>query len=327
MGGLLRTTTSHRAAVLVLLALVSAGIAPASSQTYPTRSVKLVAQGAAGTGSDVIARLVTDELARMWGQQVVVLNHPGAGGSAAARVAAAAAPDGYTLYVAGISTFIAMHEMFPNLPFSIDRDFARIAMMGELPMMLAASPSLGVNTLAELIALSKTRPILYAGNSRGTFANLTVERLRQETGADFSFVPYPGAAAALQDLLGGRIAMMCEAPSAFLGPVQAGSVKLLAVASPKRLPNFPDVPTIAEAVPGFSAMAWLALLAPAGTPEPIVRKVNADLNHVLALPELTRKLHEIGTYTRLLSPAETAEFISSEQRVWMPVVRQVGVAR
>jgi tripartite-type tricarboxylate transporter receptor subunit TctC len=327
MRGILQTPTSDRVAVVALLAFLSAAITPAWPETYPARSVKLVTQGAAGSGPDVVARLVTDQVARMWGQQIAIFNHPGAGGSAAARVAAAAAPDGYTLYLAATSTFIVMHEMFPNLPFNIDRDFTRIGLMGELPMMLAVSPSLGVNTLAELIALSKTRPILYAGNARGTFANLTVERLRQETGADFSFIPYPGAAAALQDLIGGRISMMCEAPSAFLGPVQTGSVKLLAVASPKRLPNFPDVPTIAETVPGFSAMAWMALLAPAGTPEPIIRKVNADFNHVYALPEIVQRLREIGTYTRPLSPAETAEFISSEQRVWIPVVRQVGVAR
>jgi tripartite-type tricarboxylate transporter receptor subunit TctC len=323
----MQTLKSRRAAVLALLALASAVATPAWSQTYPARPVKLVTQGAAGSGSDVVARLVTDQLSRMWDQQIVILNHPGAGGSAAARVAAAAAPDGYTLYVAATSTFIAMHEMFPNLPFSIDRDFTPIGLMGDVPMMLAVPPALGVKTLAELIALSKTRPILYAGNARGTFANLTVERLRQETGADFSFVPYPGAAAALHDLLGGRISMMCEAPSAFLGSVQAGSVKLLAVGSPQRLPNFPEVPTIAKTIPGFTAMAWLALLAPTGTPEPIIRKVNADLNHVFALPEIAPRLHEIGTYARLLSPAETAEFISSEERVWIPVVRQVGVAR
>jgi tripartite-type tricarboxylate transporter receptor subunit TctC len=323
----MQTLKSRRAAVLALLALASAVVTPAWSQTYPTRPVKLVTQGAAGSGSDVVARLVADQLARMWDQQIVILNHPGARGSAAARVAAAAAPDGYTLYVAATSSFIAMHEMFPNLPFSIDRDFTPIGLMGELPMMLAVSPSLGVKTLAEVIALSKTRPILYAGNARGTFANLTVERLRKESGADFSFVPYAGAAAALQDLLGGRISMMCEAPSAFLGPVQAGSVKLVAVASPKRLPNFPNVPTIAETIPGFTAVAWLALLAPTGTPEPIIRKVNADLNRAFALPEIVHKLHEIGTYARLLSPTETAEFINSEERVWIPVVRQVGVAR
>src|SRR5215813_12470940 len=159
--------TSCCAAALMLLAVVAAAATSAWSEAYPTRSVKLVTQGAAGSGPDVVARLVTDQLARMWGQQIVILNHPGAGGSAAARVAAAAAPDGYTLYVAATSTFIAMHEMFPNLPFSMDRDFTRIGLMGELPMMLAVSPSLGVKTLAELIALSKTRPILYAGNARG----------------------------------------------------------------------------------------------------------------------------------------------------------------
>jgi tripartite-type tricarboxylate transporter receptor subunit TctC len=186
----MQTLKSHCAAVLVLLALVSGAVTPAWSQTYPARPVKLVTQGAAGTGSDVVARLVTDQLSRMWDQQIVILNHPGAGGSAAARVAAAAAPDGYTLYVAATSTFIAMHEMFPNLPFSIDRDFTPIGVMGDVPMMLAVPPSLGVKTLAELITLSKTRPILYAGNARGTFANLTVERLRQETGADFSFLSW-----------------------------------------------------------------------------------------------------------------------------------------
>src|SRR5262249_37918529 len=227
MRGTMQTLKSHRAAVLVLLALVSVTVTPAWSQAYPARPVKLVTQGAAGTGSDVVARLVANQLARMWYQQIVILNHPGAGGSAAARVAAAAAPDGYTLYMAATSTFIIMHEMFPNLPFHLDRDFVRIGLMGEQPMALAVSPSLRVNSLAELIALSKTRPILYAGNARGTFPNLTVERLRQETGADFSFIPYPGAAAGLQDLIGGRISMIAEGPGPFLGPVQAGAVKLL----------------------------------------------------------------------------------------------------
>jgi tripartite-type tricarboxylate transporter receptor subunit TctC len=312
-------------------ALICASVAtqPAQSQTYPTRSVRLVTQGAAGSGPDVVARLVTDQLARMWGQQVVILNHPGAGGSAAARVAAAAAPDGYTLYMAATSTFIIMHEMFPNLPFHLDRDFVRISLMGEQPMVLGVAPTLGVQTLPELIALSKARPgqIFYAGNARGTFPNLTVERLRQETGADFTFIPYPGAAAGLQDLFGGRISMIAEGLGPFRGAIDAGTLKLLAVASPKRLPNFPDAPTIGESVPGFTAMAWFALLAPTGTPDAVVRKVNADVNSVLALPEIAQKLHDIGTYARALSPEETANFIRSEQQLWLPVVRQVGVAR
>ena len=203
---------SCRATVLSLLLLSAMAAQPAHSQGYPNKAVKVVTQGAAGSGPDVIARLVTDQLSRMWGQQVVILNHPGAGGSAAARVAAQGAPDGYDLYMAAISSFIAMPEMFPNLPIDLNRDFMRLGLMGEQPMVFAVSPSLGVNTLAELVALSKAKPgtILYAANARGTFPNLTVERFKKETGADFTFIPYPGAAAGLQDLMGGRISMIAE---------------------------------------------------------------------------------------------------------------------
>ena len=312
----------------LLLALVGAAV-PVRAQDFPTRPVKLVTQGAAGSGPDVIARLVTDRLGQIWGQQIAILNQPGAGGSTAARVAAAAAPDGYTLYMAAISTFIVMPEMFPNLPVDLDRDFVRISLFAEQPMVIAVAPSLGVKTLAELIALSKARPgqILYAGNARGTFPNLTVERLRRETGADLTFIPYPGAAAGLQDLMGGRISMIVESIGPLAGAIASGSVKVLAAASPQRLPNFPDLPTVAETVPGFAAMGWFALMAPTGTPDPIVRKVNQDLRVVLEQAELRQKFLDVGTYARPMSPVETAEFIRSEQQVWRPVVRQVGVAQ
>ena len=314
---------------MVLLVLSAVVGQPAQSQTYPTRSVKLVTQGAAGSGPDMIARLVTDQLGRLWGQQVVILNHPGAGGSTAARVAASAAPDGYTLYMAAISTFIVMSEMFPNLPFDLERDFVRIGLFGEQPMVVAVAPSLEVKSLRELIALSKTRPgqILYAANARGTFPHLTVERLRQETGADFTFIPYAGAAAGLQDLMGGRISMIVESVGPLIGAMQGGTIKALATASLIRLPNFPDLPTVAETTPGFAAMGWFALMAPTGTPEPIVRKVNQDLKSVLELPEIRQRFQEIGTYARPMSPTETAEFIRSEQQMWRPVVKRVGVVQ
>jgi tripartite-type tricarboxylate transporter receptor subunit TctC len=182
--------------LIAVTAITITGIsASASAQTYPERPVKLVTQGAAGSGPDVIARIVTDHLGRLWGQQLVIINQPGAGGTAAARTAASAAPDGYTLYIAATSTFLVMPLMFPNQPFDIDRDFVRVGFVGEQPMVFGAAPSLGVSTLPELVALSKKRPgeILYAANLRGTFPHLTVERLRKETGADLNFVPYPGA--------------------------------------------------------------------------------------------------------------------------------------
>jgi tripartite-type tricarboxylate transporter receptor subunit TctC len=313
--------------VLLLVGAV-AGVA-AHAQDYPTRSVKLITQGAAGSGPDVVARIVAEPLGRLWGQQVVILNHPGAAGSVAARQAALAAADGYTLYMPATSVFIVMPEMFPNLPFNLDRDFVRIGFVAEQPMLLAVAPSLGVNSLADLIALAKARPgqILYAANARGTLPHLTTERFAKEAGIELRFVPYAGAAAGLQDLLGGRIAMIVESLGPFLGAIQGGSLKALAVASAQRLPNFPDLPTVGETIPGFIATGWFPLLAPAGTPDGTVRKVGEDLRAVLDQPAVRQRLADLGTFVRPMSPAETTEFIRREQELWRPVVKRIGVSQ
>jgi tripartite-type tricarboxylate transporter receptor subunit TctC len=312
--------------VALLAALVLAG--PAQAQSYPDRSVKLVTQGAAGSGPDVIARIVTDYLGKLWGQQIVVLNQPGAGGVPAARTAVTAPADGYSLYFAAVSSFIVMPEMFPNLPFDLDRDFTRISLVIEQPMVVAVAPSLGAASLADLIAMAKARPgqILYAANARGAFPHITVERLQKETGAQFTHVPYPGVPQGLQDLAGGRISMIVESVGALSGSIQGGTVKPLAVASQKRLPNYPDLPTVAETVPGFSALGWFALLAPVGTPDAIVRKVNQDLKTVLDMPELQKRFAELGTFARPMSPEETTDYIRAEQRVWRPIVRSLGLS-
>jgi tripartite-type tricarboxylate transporter receptor subunit TctC len=314
------------AALAALIAVASA--ASVRAQTYPERPIKLVTQGAAGSGPDVIARIITDHLGRLWRQQIVIINQPGAGGSAAARMAAAAAPDGYTLYMAATSTFLVMPEIFPNLPVDLDRDFVRIGFVGEQPMILGIAPSLAASTLPQLVTLSKAKPgeILYAANSRGTFPYLTVERLRKETGADLTFVPYPGVAAGLQDLMGGRISMIVEGISALAGAMQSGSIKVLAVASGKRLAQFPDLPTVSETVPGLEAMGWFALLAPAGTPDPIVRQVNKDLGTVLDLPELRKSFQDLGTFVRPMSPEQVTQFIHNEQTTWRPIVRSLNLA-
>jgi tripartite-type tricarboxylate transporter receptor subunit TctC len=314
---------------LWLLAIAAVAGLPAHAQDYPANPVKLVTQGAPGSGPDVIARILADHLGRLWGQQVLVLSHPGAAGSAAARVAAAAPPDGYTLYMPATSAFVVMPEMLPNLPFDLERDFARIGFVGEQPMMFAVAPALGVNSLAELIARSKARPgeILYAANLRGSFPHLTVELFRRRTGADLTYIPYQGAAGGLQDILGGRISMIAESLPPLFGAIQGGSVKPLAVASMKRLPSFPDLPTVAETSPGFAAMGWFVLLAPAGTPEAIVSKVNRDLAKVLEQPEFQKRFQDLGTFVRPMSPAETTEFIRNEQQLWRPLVRQLGTSQ
>jgi tripartite-type tricarboxylate transporter receptor subunit TctC len=297
------------------------------AQPYPSKPVKLITQGAAGSGPDVIARILADELGRLWGQPVVILNHPGAGGSAAARQAASAVADGYTLYMPATSAFVVMPEMFPNLPFDLDRDFVRIGFVGEQPMVIAASPSLRVNSLPELIALAKTRPgeILYAANALGSLPHLTTERLRSEANIDLRFIPYPGAAAGLQDLAGGRISVIVEGLGPLLGAIQGGAIRPLAIASGERLLNFRDMPTVAETIPRFVAMGWFALLVPAGTPEVIPGRLTEDLRTVLARQELKQKFERLGTFVRPMSPTETTEFIRQEQAVWRPVVRRLGL--
>lgn len=313
---------------VVISSAVFASAQTGQAQDYPGKPVKIITQGAAGSGPDVVARIVFDQLSRIWGQQIVIVNAPGAGGSTAARQAAASAPDGYSLYMPAASAFIVMPEMFPTLPVNIFNNFTSIGFVAEQPFVIGVAPSLGVNSVAEFVALSKRKPgeINYAANLRGTLPSLTAERFRAETGADLTFIPYPGAAAGLQDLMGGRISMIVEGLGTLMGGIQSGALKPLAITSLKRLANFPDIPTVAETVPGFLATGWFSLAAPAGTPEAIVRKVNQDLKAAVENPETRKKLEDLATFIRPMSPEETTAFVHSEQNAWSATVRKVGFA-
>jgi tripartite-type tricarboxylate transporter receptor subunit TctC len=307
---------------------VSAVSSDGNAVEYPSRYVSIITQAAPGSGPDVIARIVADGLTHNWGRQVTIVNRNGAAGLVAAQAAAAAQPDGYTLYMPTSTALVILPETHAKLPVNFERDFVPIGLVGESPMIIAVSPALGVNTLEELIALAKKRPgeILYAANNRGSFPHLAGEFFRNQAGVEVAFVPYPGAAAGLNDIMGGRVSMIIEGPSALSGAVHAGSIKALAVTSTTRLPNFPDLRTVAETIPGFRVVAWFALMAPAATPNPIVRKVSQDLHIVLKQPALTEKFETLGVYPRSMSPADTAEFIRSEQRLWKPVIKEAGLA-
>jgi tripartite-type tricarboxylate transporter receptor subunit TctC len=317
-----------KAAVLALAAAVAGS--PATAESYPTRPVMVLSPTAAGAGPDVIARIVADRLTQAWGQQVLVVNRPGAGGLIAAQAAAAALSDGHTLYMPIASTFVVLPETQTKMPLDLARDLVPIGLVGEQPMVITVNPALGINTLAELIARAKGRPgeILF-GAGRGTLPHLTGEMLRRRAGIDLTYIPYPVNARAMQDAIGGTIHVFIESMAALSGPIQGGSLKALAVASSSRLPDFPDLPTVAEAIPGvgiFEARGWFALMAPARTPDAIVQKVNRDLRTALGEPEVRRKLAALGTYPRPMSPAETAAFIRSERELWRPVVRQLDLA-
>src|SRR5947199_5418761 len=211
----------------------SATGSPANDEAYPAGYVSIIIQTAAGSGPDVVARLVADRLTQRWGQQVVILNRNGAAGLVAAQAAAAAQPDGYTLYMPTSTALVILPVTQPKMPVNFDKDFVPIGLISESPMIIAVSPALGVNSLGEFIALAKRKPgqILYAANNRGSFPNLAGEFFRSRAGIDLTFVPYPGAAAGLRDVMGGRVSAIIEGPSALGSAIRQGALKALAVTS------------------------------------------------------------------------------------------------
>jgi tripartite-type tricarboxylate transporter receptor subunit TctC len=315
-------------ALALLVAGFSAG--PARAEDYPARPVRLITDSAAGSAIDATARIVADGLTRTLGQQVVVVNTPGAGGSIAARAAAQATPDGYTLYMPSFSAFVAEPGAAGNLPIQAPRDFIPIGYLSGGPMFITAASWLKVKTLADLIALAKSKPgeLSYGTNGPGRLTHLTGELLQARTGIKLQMIPYSGGTSkVLIDVLGGRVPLVFEAYSGLAAAIQGGSLVPLAVASAQRLPDFPDLPTVAETLPGFEAAGWQILVAPVGMPDAIVQKANAALNKAMTDPEIRERIRRVGRYERPMSAAETAAFIQAEQRKWEPVQKSIGHAR
>jgi tripartite-type tricarboxylate transporter receptor subunit TctC len=319
--------SSRRYLLAPLLALIGVAAAHAQTGPYPTKPVQIIADSSAGSTPDVALRFVADRLTQLWGQQVVVNNRPGAGGSLAARAAAEAAPDGYTLYQPVLSTFVSLHPAAPNVPLHVPQDFLPIGFVTENPIFMAVSPTLGIATLPELIARAKARPgeISYATTGIGRLTHLTGELLQREAGIKLLLVPYTGGPShAVSDVTTGRVSMIIEGYSGIAAAARSGAVKLIAVASPKRLAEFPDVPAVAETIPGFQATGWAVLVAPLGTPEAIIRTVSEDLRKVAEEPELQKKLAPLGSYTNPMSPAEATAFVHKQQQTWQPVLDEIA---
>jgi tripartite-type tricarboxylate transporter receptor subunit TctC len=312
---------------LAMLSFFSLGIPAAVADTYPVRPVKIITPGPAGTGADVIIRIVAEGLSRRWGHQVYVENKPGGAGLVAAEAAAAGETDGYTLFQPAASTFVSLPLMQGRLPIDIDRAFTPVGFVSEQPMMIAVSSSSGITTLPELIAQAKKRPgdLLYAGNLPGTLPHVTGQLLRERAGIDLGFIPYPGTARALPDVMTGRITIIIDGTAGLLGVVKGGEVRAIAVASEKRLPEFPELATVAEAIPGFVSTGWTVLVAPTNTPQWIVDKVNQDLRAVLGQAAIKERFATLGTYSRDMSLTEVGRFIRSEQELWKPIVKQIAV--
>ena len=307
-----------------------ASAAQAQTAPYPTKPVKIIVDSAPGSATDVASRLMADRLSQVWGQQAVIENRPGAGGSIAARAASQAAPDGSTLYVGAASVFTALKGapgVAPNLPVELPRDFAPIGFITQQPMFIAVAPALGIKSLPELIELARKKPgeLSYATTGRGRITHLTMELLQSRAGIKLQMVPYTGGPhAAMADLATGRVAIVIEGYSGLAGGMASGSIKGIAVASHQRLADFKDLPTVAETLPGFLAGGWNVLLAPVGTPESIIRKTNADLRKALDEKGVETKLAAMGAYLHPMSPEEVTAFSQEQQRIWRPVAEHVA---
>lgn len=316
--------TSSLFAFFVLIAFIEPS---AAAQDYPSKPVRIIMSPPAGNGPDVVGRIVADHLSKIWGQQAVVINQPGAGGALAVRAAGTALPDGHNLYFAVSSNFIALPELQAKLPFDVARDFVPIGFVGEQPFVVGVSPRLGVDSLSDLIALSKRKPgeINLAVGGRGGLPHLTGEWLRRASGSDMTVIHYPGLPQALTDLMAGRVHVYIESLSALAGAIAGAQIKPLAVTSKQRLPNRPDLPTVAETIPEFAAMGWFALMAPPATPQTYALKVSNDLRTALARPGLLQRFLELGTYTRPMSPAELKDFIQTQKQIWRPVINELSL--
>jgi tripartite-type tricarboxylate transporter receptor subunit TctC len=313
-----------RFVTLAALAIVAAAAgSPARADDYPTKPIRIISDSAPGSAVDVTFRMAMDRLGKELGQQIVPVAEPGASGAIAAHAASEAVPDGYTLFAPAISLFISLPGKAPNLPLILPRDFLPVGSLIDQPMFICASAKSGIKSLSDLIARAKTPSdqVSFAATGIGRITHLTGLLLESRAGIKLQVVPYTGGpAAALTDVIAGRVPLIIEGYSGLAGAIQAHTLTPLAVASRHRLSEFPDLPTVAESFPGFAAGGWQGIVAPLGTPAPAIQKVNAALKTVLAEPDLAKQLATRGAYVDAMTPDEVTAFINAQQTQWKPVL-------
>lgn len=299
----------------------------ASAQTWPRGPITIIVPFVPGGTTDIIAREIGQKLSERLGKPVVIDNRGGAGGTLGASIAAKAAPDGYTLFMATIAHAIAPGLYRQGLAYNFERDFAPITVVASVPNILIVNPAVPAKSEKELIAYLKANPgkVSFGSAGNGSVEHLSGELFRFMTGTDIVHIPYKGGAPMLADLMGGQIQMSIETSGAAAPYVRSGKVRALAVSTAKRSPAFPDLPTMAEAgVPGYEVTTWYGLLAPVGTPADIVNKIRDQVVVALQTPEIKKRLDDIGAEPGGMSPANFAAFIASETAKWSKVIKDSG---
>ncbi len=318
------------APVLVALALPQAlaqDAATGPAQSYPNRPIRMVVAIPAGSGTDTVARLIAQGLSERLGRQVVVENRPGAGTIIGNEIVAKAKPDGYTLLVNGAALTISP-AMYKKIPYDTAHDFAPITVAVFTPNLMAVHPSVPAKTVKEMIALAKARPgqILFSSGGRGTNSHLATELFASMAQIRMVHVPYKGSTPGVIDLMAGHVALMTNSVSTLLAHVQSGKLRALGVASARRVAAAPDIPTIAEAgLPGYESVQWSGLLAPAGTPQEIIARLNREIVAILRVPEMKQRLAADGSELVANSPEEFAVFLKAELVKWAAVVKATGI--
>ncbi len=315
---------NRRYALAIALVLGAVAHAPAYAQAYPARPVTLVVPFPPGGGTDTGGRIIAEQLSKRWGQAVVVENKGGAAGQIGADFVAKAKPDGHTLLLGNIGTQAINPLLYPKLPYDPDTAFIPISLLAELPLAMMVHPAVPAKTAAEFIALAKSQPgrLSYSSAGAGGAPHLAAEMFKDRTGTFVLHVPYRGGGPAIADLIAGHVQLSFLTVLEASGHIKAGKLRALAVTGDKRLPALPEVPTLSETVlPGFNAISWLGLLAPAGTPQDIVEKISFDIRAILADEAVRARLSSLGGVPRATSPQEFAKMIAEDRQRYAQIIR------
>ncbi len=302
--------------------------APAAlAQAYPTKAIRMVVPFAPGGTTDIVARLIAAKLAPALGESVVIDNRPGANGIVGSEVVARANPDGYTLMMGYLGNLAMNPALYAKLPYDPLRDYVPVTLVASTTQAIVVNPTLPAKTVAELIALAKSQPghLHYASAGVGAPSHLSGELFKQLAGIDMVHVPYKGGGALMTDLISGQVKVSFGGLAAALPHVKSGKLRLLAVASAKRSPAVPDVPAVAETVPGFDVPSWLGVVAPAGTPRPIVERLHAEMAKVLNTDEIKERLATEGGEVIAGGPAEFGAYLKAEIAKWDKVIKGANI--
>lgn len=308
----------------MVIALGLMAVSPTFAQTYPSRIVTLVVPFPPGGGTDTGARIIAEQLSKRWGQTVVIDNKGGAAGQIGADLVAKAKPDGYTLLLGNIGTQAINPSLYSKMPYNPDTAFAPISLLAELPLAMMVNPAVPAKTAAEFIALAKSRPgqLSYSSSGAGGAPHLVAEIFKEQTRSFILHVPYRGGGPAIADLLAGHVQLSFMTVLEASAHIKAGKLRALAVTSGKRVPALPDVPTLSESVlPGFNAISWLGLVAPAGTPQLIVEKIAADVRSILSEESVKARYVSLGGVPRATTPQEFAQLIAEDRRRYAQIIR------